>query len=111
MDRHIRKEKWGHQGVCNPVKTMSLSEEEFRTNMRGGKTTGGQREKAAMYDLAEFAVYMKLTKRCKSTVKVKVLVTQSHPTFWMPWTVASVQARTLEWVTIPFSRGTSQPRN
>ena len=28
--------------------------------------------------------------------------------FVMPWTI---QARTLEWVAIPFSRGSSQPRD
>ena len=52
---------------------------------------------------------------------VCVLVTQSRPTLCNPWTVTLqapgssdlgiLQARTLEWITIPFSRGSSQPRN
>ena len=36
--------------------------------------------------------------------KVKVKVTQSWPTLLL-------QARILEWVAFPFSRGSSQPRN
>ena len=47
-------------------------------------------------------------------VKVKVLVAQSCSTLCDPmdYTVHGIlQARTLEWVVIPFSRGYSQPRN
>ena len=44
----------------------------------------------------------------------KVKVTQSCPTLWDPmdYTVHGIlQARILEWVAIPFSRGPSWPRN
>ena len=46
--------------------------------------------------------------------RVKVKVTQSCPTLCDPmgYTVHGIlQARTLEWVASPFSRGSSQPRN
>ena len=46
--------------------------------------------------------------------KVKVKVTQSCPTLFDPmdYTVYGIlQARILEWVAIPFSRGSSQPRD
>ena len=49
-----------------------------------------------------------------SNVKVKVLVAQSCPTLCDPMddTVHGIlQARILEWVVIPFSRGSSQPRD
>ena len=47
------------------------------------------------------------------------LVAQSCPTFATPWTIAHqaplsmeiLQARILEWVAMPFSRGSSQPRD
>ena len=42
------------------------------------------------------------------SLKVKVEVTSSCPTLWPRGTL---QARTLEWVAIPFSRGSSQPRD
>ena len=44
----------------------------------------------------------------------KVKVAQSCPTLWDPidYTVHGIlQARILEWVAIPFSRGSSQPRD
>ena len=47
-------------------------------------------------------------------LKVKVKVTQSCPTLCDPmnYTVHGIlQARILEWVTFPFSRGSSQPRD
>ena len=47
-------------------------------------------------------------------MKVKVKVTQSHPTLCNPidYTVHGIfQARILEWVAFPFSRGSSQPRD
>ena len=47
-------------------------------------------------------------------VKVKVKVIQSCPTLWDPldYTVQGIlQARILEWVAIPFSRGSSQSRD
>ena len=51
--------------------------------------------------------------------KVKVLVALSSRLFVVPWTVARqaplsmgiLQARILEWVAIPFSRGSSRPRD
>ena len=46
--------------------------------------------------------------------KVKVKVAQSCPTLWDPmdYTVHGIlQARVLEWVAFPFSRGSSQPRD
>ena len=51
--------------------------------------------------------------------KVKVLVAQSCPTLFNPMDCTSLgssvhgifQVRILEWVAIPFSRGSSQPRN
>ena len=53
--------------------------------------------------------------KCESEMKV----TQSRPTLWdhmdysLPGSSVSgiLQARIPEWVTIPFSRGSSQPRN
>ena len=52
-------------------------------------------------------------------MRVKVLVTQSRPALCSPMdhrllgsSVRGVsQARILEWVVIPFSRGSSQPRD
>ena len=47
-------------------------------------------------------------------VLVKVKVTQLHPTLCDPmdYTVHGiVQARILEWVAFPFSRGSSKPRD
>ena len=47
-------------------------------------------------------------------VKVQMKVTQSCPTLCNPvdYTVHGIhQARILEWVDFPFSRGTSQPRD
>ena len=44
----------------------------------------------------------------------KVKVTQSCPTLWDPvdYTVHGIlQARILEWIAFPFSRGSSKPRN
>jgi len=50
----------------------------------------------------------------QAVMKVKVKVAQSYPTLCDPtdYTVHGIlQARILEWVTIPFSRGSSQPRD
>ena len=47
-------------------------------------------------------------------LKVKVKVTQSRPTLCdhMDYTARGIlQARILEWVAFPFSRGSSQPRD
>ena len=51
--------------------------------------------------------------------KVKVLIAQSCPTLWDPtdcsppgsFAHGTLQARIPEWVTIPFSRGSSRPRD
>ena len=54
------------------------------------------------------------SKRETYHVKVKAKVTQLHPTLCNPmdYTVHGIlQARILEWVAFPFSRGSSQPRN
>ena len=51
---------------------------------------------------------------CVTTGRVKVKVAQSCPTLCNPmdYTVHGIlQARILEWVTFPFSRGSSQPRD
>ena len=48
------------------------------------------------------------------SLKVKVKITQSSPTFCNPmdYTVHEIlEARILEWVAIPVSRGSSQPRD
>ena len=50
----------------------------------------------------------------RSPVKVKVKATQSCLTFCDPMDYTShgiLQARILEWVAVPFSRGSSQPRD
>ena len=47
-------------------------------------------------------------------MKVKVKIAQSGPTLCNPinYTIHGIfQARILEWVAIPFSRGPSQPRD
>ena len=52
-------------------------------------------------------------------MKVKVLVTQLCPTLWDPMDSSLpgssdfeiLQARILEWFAIPFSRGSSRPRD
>ena len=48
-----------------------------------------------------------------TSLKVKLKVTQLYPTLWDPWTVVHeiFQARIIEWVAIPLSRGSSQPRD
>ena len=43
--------------------------------------------------------------------KVKVKVTQLHLTLCDPMDYGILQARILEWVAFPFSRGSSQPRD
>ena len=55
-------------------------------------------------------------RNCSEEVKgkVKVKVTQSFPTLWDPmdYKVHEIlQARILEWVAVPFSWGSSQPRD
>ena len=55
----------------------------------------------------------------KNEYKVKVSVTQSCPTLWDPTDCSLprssvhgiLQARILEWGAIPFSRGSSRPRD
>ena len=56
---------------------------------------------------------------CTTSCRLKVKVAQLCRLFVTPWTVARqaplsmgfFQARTLEWVVIPFSRGSSRPRD
>ena len=46
--------------------------------------------------------------------EVKMKVAQLRPTFWDPMVFkicGILQARILEWVAFPFSRGSSQPRD
>ena len=43
--------------------------------------------------------------------KVKVKVTQSCPALCNPMDYTILQARILEWIAYPFSRGSSQPRD
>ena len=62
--------------------------------------------------LSRFAISLKLTLYCKSTMKVKV--TQSCPTLCNPMNHivhGILQARILECVAFPFSRGSSQARD
>ena len=55
----------------------------------------------------------------KPIKKVKMIITQSCSTLCDPWTITCqvplvheiFQARILEWVVIPFSRGSSRPRD
>ena len=69
-----------------------------------------------MYKPNHFAVYLKLTQYYKSTMNVKVKVKFTHSCLTlcnpMDYTVLGIlQARILEWVAFPFSRGSSQPRD
>ena len=57
---------------------------------------------------------IKISLRTAPVSEVKVKVTQSCPALCDPmdYTVQGIlQARILEWVAIPFSRGSSQPKN
>ena len=57
---------------------------------------------------------MRKTGNYARKVKVKVKVAQSCPTLCDPMDYAVhgiLQARTLGWVALPFSRGSSQPRD
>ena len=63
--------------------------------------------------VAENFIYPLLEAPLNSILKVKVKVTQLCPTLCDPvdYTVHGIlQARILEWVAFPFSRGSSQPR-
>ena len=63
--------------------------------------------------LVKAMVFPVVMYRCEK-VKVKMKVTQSCPTLCnrMDYTVHGLlQARILEWVVVPFSRGSSQPRD
>ena len=63
--------------------------------------------------------YFITTRRCKSAWSVCVCVAQACPTLCDPTDCSPpgfsvheiLQARILEWIAIPFSRGTSQPRD
>ena len=66
-----------------------------------------------------FVVQQRLAQHCKSIMKVRVLVAQSCPILYDPMDCSPpassvrgiLQARILEWVAIPFFRGSSWPRN
>ena len=51
--------------------------------------------------------------RCHESMKAKVKIAQSSLTLWLHelYVYGISQARILEWVAIPSSRGSSQPRN
>ena len=62
--------------------------------------------------LSPFTVHQKLLQHWESAMKGKVI--QLYPTLVTPWTIQFMeflQARILEWVAFPFSRGSSQLRN
>ena len=72
------------------------------------------------YCLSNFKAHTKKNSRYfTQKVKVKVLVAQSCPTHYNPMDYSlpgssihgNLQARILEWVTIPFFRGSSQPKD
>ena len=57
---------------------------------------------------------IQLEEAASSLPEVKVKVAQLRPTFWDPMdfkVCGILQARILEWVAFPFSRGSSQPRD
>ena len=63
-----------------------------------------------------FLIPLSCTHKCLSApiTLLKMKVTQSRPTLWDPtnYTVRGIlQARILEWVAFPISRGSSQPRD
>ena len=72
-----------------------------------------------LYPRVEFSIEIQCKIQVWATyvtlsVLVKVKVTQSCPSLWDPtdYTVHGIlQARILEWVTFPFFRGSSQPRD
>ena len=70
-----------------------------------------------IYIYACVSICLYLTNLCstlEAKVKVKVQISQSCPTLCDPvgYTVHGIlQARILEWVAFPFSRGSSQPRD
>ena len=74
-------------------------------------------EKYAFVESLKFknmGIYFRLIKARNFHFKVKVKVTRSCPTLCNPmdYTVHGIlQARILEWVAFPFSRGSSQPRD
>ena len=63
-----------------------------------------------------FLIPLSCTHKCLSApiTLLKMKVTQSRPTLWDPtnYTVRGIlQARILEWIAVPFSRVSSQPRD
>ena len=67
--------------------------------------------------LLHFTVQQKLIQHCKAITKSEVKVLQFYPTLCNPMDCSPpgtcvhgiLQARILEWVVIPFSRGSFQP--
>jgi len=78
-----------------------------------GREFGGEWIHVCIW-LNPFSVQLKLSQHCLLTIKKKVKVALSCLTLCDPmdYTVHGIfQARILEWVAFPFSRGSSQPRN
>ena len=78
-----------------------------------GREFGGEWIHVCIW-LNPFSVQVKLSQHCLLTMKKKVKVALSCLTLCDPmdYTVHGIfQARILEWVVFPFSRGSSRPRN
>ena len=91
---------WNSLGQKNGVGSLSLLQWIFPTQQ---SNWGPLHCRQILYQLSY-----------QGSPKVKVKVIQSYPTLCDPmdYTVHGIlQARILEWVTFPFSRGSSQPRD
>ena len=88
------------------------------------ESTGNSRLKEILKNIGQVEEKLARVKslKCKKKIrsnKVEVLVTKSYPTLCNPMDYSLpgssvhgiLQARLLEWVAIPFSRGSSQPRD
>ena len=88
------------------------------------ESTGNSRLKEILKNIGQVEEKLARIKslKCKKKIrsnKVEVLVTKSYPTLRNPVDCSLpgssvhgiLQARLLEWVAIPFSRGSSQPRD
>ena len=100
VSRHIFGSRWVLNPVVSPVNPRDL--------------LGSQRVRLNWSNLAHTG--QKEWTPLKAAWKVKVLVAQSCPTLWDSIGCSSsvhgtLQTRILEWVAIPFSRGSSWPRD
>ena len=59
----------------------------------------------------QFCCYLTCVQVSQEAGKVKVKAAQSCPTLCDPTVYGILQARILEWISLPFSRGSSQPRD